>query len=68
MAVWHRGQRRDSPLATSLRFPFAPQREQNCAPANIIPKQNGHVTVARVALQKAQRVASEETEAPHEGQ
>ena len=52
----------------SLRLPFAPQCEQNFAPANITPKHDGQVTVARVVLQKSQRVAADETAAPHEGQ
>src|SRR5580704_1680978 len=67
-AALHRGQSRVSEAAASLRSPLAPQCEQNFAPANIIPKQNGQATVARPAPQKLQRVESDETAAPHEGQ
>jgi hypothetical protein len=46
---------------------LAPQCEQNFSPANIVPKHDGQVTVARIALQKSHRVAADETAAPQEG-
>jgi hypothetical protein len=68
IATWQRGHREASAPVASLRFPFAPQCEQNFAPANITPKHVGQVTVASVALQKSQQVAADETAAPQEGQ
>src|ERR1700722_20507399 len=67
IATWQRGHREASAPGASLRLPFAPQCEQNFAPANITPKHVGQVTVARVALQKSQRVAADETAGPQDG-
>src|ERR1700677_1599880 len=54
--------------ATSCRSAFAPQCEQNFAPANISPKQDGHATVANRAPQCSHCVASLAAGAPHIGQ
>ena len=48
--------------------PFAPQCEQNFAPSKIIPKHEGHATVASRAPQCSHEVASEAAGAPHIGQ
>jgi hypothetical protein len=45
-----------------------PQCEQNFAPRKIIPKHEGHATVASRELQCSQRVASEVVAAPQLGQ
>ncbi len=52
----------------SVRSARAPQCEQNFAPRNIIPKHEGHATVANRAPQCAQLVESVEAGAPHIGQ
>jgi hypothetical protein len=67
-AVRQRGQTSVVPAATSVRFGFAPQWEQNFAPKNIMPKQDGQAMVASRAPQCSQRVASEDAAAPHMGQ
>jgi len=54
--------------ATSVRSALAPQWEQNLAPTNIIPKQEGHAMVASRAPQCSQRGESDEAAAPHIGQ
>ena len=46
------------PLSTSVRSAREPQRGQNFCPTNIIPKHDGHATVARRAPQCSHRVAS----------
>jgi hypothetical protein len=68
MFTRHLGQRSILSVATSSRAIAAPQWEQNFAPTNTIPKQDGHATVANRAPQCPQEVASEATGAPHEGQ
>jgi hypothetical protein len=50
-----------------MRRAGAPQCEQNFAPRNIIPKQEGHATVASREPQWLHFVASVEAEAPHIG-
>jgi excisionase family DNA binding protein len=62
-----RGQGRDVSVPTSVRSARAPQCEQNLAPRNIIPKQDGHATVASRAPQWSQRAALVEADAPHIG-
>jgi hypothetical protein len=54
--------------ATSVRATLAPQWEQNFAPTNIIPKQDGQATVASLAPQCSQQGESEAAAAPHIGQ
>src|SRR5207247_1805983 len=54
--------------AASVRSALAPQCEQNFAPTNIIPKHEGHATVASRAPQCSHWVASVEAGAPHIGQ
>jgi hypothetical protein len=51
-----------------VRAMAAPQWEQNLAPANTIPKQDGHATIARRAPQCSHALAPAETGAPHIGQ
>ncbi len=63
-----RGQSRLWSEFARARLAGAPQCEQNFAPWKIIPKHEGHATVARRELQCAQRVASEATAAPQLGQ
>src|SRR5882762_2934664 len=68
MFTQHRGHSRRASGGTSSRSTFAPQWEQNFAPRNIIPKQDGQATVASRAPQCSHRVASVAAEAPHIGQ
>jgi hypothetical protein len=63
-----RGQISWVPSGTSVRSALAPQWEQNFAPTNIIPKQEGQATVASRAPQCSHCVESEEAAAPHIGQ
>jgi len=65
---WQRGQSWEVTGETSVRSARAPQCEQNLAPKNINPKQEGQATVASRAPQCSQRGASVEAEAPHIGQ
>jgi len=67
MSAWHRGQGRFSPDSASFRSGRAPQCEQNFSPTNIIPKHDGHATVAKRAWQYPQCVSPVEAEAPQEG-
>src|SRR5579859_1757005 len=67
ISAWQRGQSCFA-SATSVRAARAPQWEQNFAPTNISPKQEGQAAVARCTPQYAHFVASLATAAPHEGQ
>src|SRR5690348_13799651 len=66
--TWQRGQSSFVSIAGSVAGTAAPQCEQNFAPAKIVPKHEGHVTVASRAPQWSHCVASAETGAPHIGQ
>ena len=55
-------------MVTSVRTASAPQWEQNFAPRNINPKQEGQAAVAKRAPQWSQRDASVAAAAPHIGQ
>jgi len=68
MFILHRGQSSRSAAVNSVRFIAAPQWEQNFAPWNIIPKQDGHAMVASRAPQCSHFVALDEADAPHIGQ
>jgi hypothetical protein len=68
MSTWQRGQGSFAAAATSSRAMAAPQWEQNFAPANTIPKQEGHATTARREPQCSHWVAADDTGAPHVGQ
>jgi hypothetical protein len=68
MSTRQRGQSSCVSAATSVRSAFAPQWEQNFAPTNIIPKQEGQATVASRAPQCSHCVESDEAAAPHIGQ
>jgi hypothetical protein len=65
---WQRGHSRLSALSVSLRAALDPQCEQNFAPWNINPKQEGQETVARRAPQCSHCGDSDEAGAPHIGQ
>lgn len=64
----HRGQSCFCAPSNSVRCAGAPQCEQNFAPRNMRPKQDGQAMVARRAPQCSQRVASLAAAAPHIGQ
>jgi hypothetical protein len=63
-----RGQSSGGASAATVRAANAPQCEQNFAPRNIIPKQDGQEIVANRAPQCSHFVASVEADAPHMGQ
>ena len=59
-----RGRARSSPIA---RSPFEPQCGQNCIPANIAPKHDGHATLASADPQYSQLAAPALAGAPQFG-
>src|SRR5205809_447157 len=68
ISTWQRGQSSGGAPGISVRAACAPQCEQNFAPTNIIPKQEGQATVAKRAPQWSQEVESVEAGDPHIGQ
>ncbi|MEI2722676.1 MAG: hypothetical protein V9H26_03770 [Verrucomicrobiota bacterium] len=68
MFTRQRGQGQTALARVSTRCTTIPQCEQNFAPRKIIPKHDGHATVASRELQCSHRVASEEAAAPQLGQ
>jgi hypothetical protein len=68
ISMLQREQRSDAAPETSSRAALAPQCEQNFAPTNIMPKQEGHAIVARRAPQCSHWLESLDAAAPHIGQ
>src|SRR5437879_361545 len=68
MFIWQRGHFADADSMSSARAAAAPQCGQCLLPRNIIPKHEGHATVASREPQKTQVEASDELAAPQFGQ
>lgn len=66
--AWQLGQGNGTPPSSTAASARAPQCGQNCEPANIDAKQDGHVTVLSADAQYSQRTASGAAGAPQLGQ
>lgn len=62
------GQASAAPLSSTTGVALAPQCGQNCEPAKIDAKHDGHVTVRSAEAQYSQRTASAAAGAPQLGQ